>query len=140
MNLKIKLFNEQAHKIDILQIKRLAQKVWQNESEVDAKLNIVFVNDEQIKRLNRKYFRKETTTDVIAFPLSEDAKEFFEGEVYICVNQVFKNAGFYQVSQEAELKRVVAHGILHLAGYRDKTAPEKQLMTMKENHYLERGE
>ena len=57
-------------------------------------------------------------------------------EVYISIDRVRDNAEQLQQEFNSEIARVVAHGALHLCGYKDKSAGQKKLMTAKENLYL----
>jgi len=130
------IFNHTDHEIDFDEIHELVQDIWRNEQAGAAQVNLIFVNRDYILRLNRQYLNREYSTDVIAFPLSDPEDDFFEGEVYICLDQVFENAVSYRVENKQELQRVVAHGVLHLLGYDDRNAQDKHDMTSRENYYL----
>lgn len=135
MKIEINIYNVQDHEIHINGIRELAKKIWQSESQVDAVIDLILVNNERIQKLNANFLQKDAPTDVIAFPIDGD-DSLFEGEVYISVEQVIKNAAEYSVPVEDELKRMVVHGILHFLGYDDKTIEEKQVMTRREDYYL----
>ncbi len=55
----------------------------------------------------------------------------------ISLDRVKENADTLSVSFQEELNRVVYHGLLHLCGYKDKSAADEKLMRTKENYYLE---
>ena len=59
-----------------------------------------------------------------------------EGDIFISIDRVRENAAIFNVSFETELNRVMAHGLLHLLGYGDKTETEKQEMRFQENQAL----
>ena len=86
--------------------------------------------------MNLSYFNKNAPTDVISFPLHTDGKSGIEGEVYISIEQAQFHASEYSVSVNAELQRLIVHGILHVVGYDDATAAEKRKMTYRENRYI----
>lgn len=88
-----------------------------------------------MKTLNKQYLNHNYDTDVLTFTY-ENSKSNLEGEIIISPEKVKKNAKFYDVSQVQELKRVIIHGCLHLAGYDDKTKKQKELINNKENFYL----
>lgn len=88
-----------------------------------------------MKTLNKHYLNHNYDTDVLTFTY-ENNKNNLEGEIIISPEKVKKNAKFYDVSQVKELKRVIIHGCLHLAGYDDKTKKQKELIKSKENFYL----
>lgn len=134
--IELHIFNRSEHDIDETGIEALVQTIWRNEQAGAARVNLIFVNRDYIRSLNRQYLNRQYATDVIAFPLSEPEEDFHEGEIYICLDQVFENAVSYDIEKEQELKRVVAHGTLHLLGYDDKNARDKLAMTERENYYL----
>ena len=74
---------------------------------------------------------------MIAFRLNEYSDIKVEGEVYISVPQVQRNAEEFKEPFAKELARVIIHGNLHLLDYKDATQKEKELMTEKEDHYLD---
>jgi len=123
-------------KIKTKQIKELAERLFIEEGVLKAEINIVFVDDKYIIKLNQEYLDKDTTTDVLSFILTDETDEQLEGEVYANIEQIIRQAEDYQVSLEAELCRVVIHGLLHLIGFNDQTDDDKQVMTEKEDYYL----
>jgi len=98
-------------------------------------INIIFVDDPYISRLNREFLSREGPTDVMAFPLGEEGKRI-EGEVYISLDRARDQAEEYGVGLDEEIHRLVIHGVLHLLGYDDRSPREKALMTQKEESYL----
>ena len=80
-------------------------------------VNLNFVDDKAMKELNRKYRRKNQTTDVLSFNLNEEG---LLGEIYISLPQAKRQAKEYNCSLECELIRLTGHGILHLLGYTHK--------------------
>ena len=58
------------------------------------------------------------------------------GDIFISVERIKENAQQFNVSVDDELKRVLAHGILHFCGYKDKTDDEAKLMREKEDEKL----
>ncbi|MBK8565966.1 MAG: rRNA maturation RNase YbeY [Saprospiraceae bacterium] len=94
-------------------------------------LNFIFCSDEYLHRLNVEYLDHDTLTDIITFPYDEPPT--IHGDIFISVDRVNDNAADFKVSFEQELKRVMAHGVLHLCGYGDKTQAEKKLMRSKED-------
>ena len=57
-------------------------------------------------------------------------------DIFISIDRVIENAESENVHFEYELKRVLAHGLLHLIGFNDKTIEEQQVMREKEEAYL----
>jgi len=97
-------------------------------------LSYIFCSDKYLLSINQKYLNHNTLTDIVTFDLAEDAE--IEGEIYISVERVKENAVKYAVDFEEELHRVIIHGLLHLIGYKDKTASQKAQMRKKEQACL----
>ena len=98
-------------------------------------VNYIFCSDSYLLKLNQDYLRHNTLTDIITFPLSKKGDPL-EAEIYISLERVKENAGLFSTTIKEELHRVIFHGLLHLCGYKDKSASEKSIMRQKENEYL----
>ena len=82
-------------------------------------LSIVSFSDEGLLEYNRKYLDHDTYTDIITFDHSEG--QTLSGDLLISLPRVFENAENQGVARSVELRRVMVHGLLHLAGFKDKT-------------------
>jgi len=91
-------------------------------------VNLVFVDGKKIRALNKKFRKIDKITDVLSF----------EGEIVICVEQAQKNARRFGVTFEAEVLRLLTHGILHLAGYDHVKTGERVVMRKKEESYAQK--
>ena len=112
-------------------LKNIATKAGFNIKE----LNYVFCSDEYLYQINLEYLNHETYTDIITFDNSE--KEFdLSGDIFISIDRVNENAKTHNQEIETELSRVLAHGLLHLMGYKDKTKEESTLMRQKEEESI----
>ena len=98
-------------------------------------LNYIFCNDKYLNELNIKYLDHFDFTDIITFNYCTD--NLIEGDIFISIERVKENAFDYKVSFDNELRRVMAHGVLHLLDYNDKTEAEKTLMRTKENEMIQ---
>ena len=111
-----------------------------NVAEAEGKsvheITYIFCSDEYLRQVNIEYLDHDYYTDIITFDNS-NTPELLEGDLFISSERVADNAQTYQVSFEQELCRVMVHGLLHLAGYGDKTEAEAQTMRAKENFYLQ---
>ncbi len=116
-------------------LRKWIQVVIGNEKKLPGSLNFVFCSDEYLHKLNVQYLDHDTLTDIITFDLSENADEI-SGEIYISIDRVKENAKKFTVPFYNELQRVMIHGILHLAGYHDKTHEEVTIMRGKEDKCL----
>lgn len=102
-----------------------------NEGEV----SIVFCDDEFLHKLNVEFLDHDTLTDVISFDYSI-GKEI-HGEIFISIERVKENANEFDQPFDTELARVMAHGVLHYCGYKDKSTSEVAMMRSKEEFYLQ---
>ena len=100
-----------------------------------GELNYIFCSDQYLLALNREHLGHDYFTDIITFDLSEDRGTMM-GEIYISVDRVRENASTFGVSFSTELYRVMAHGLLHLLGYKDKKKEDKAKMRLKEDACL----
>jgi len=97
-------------------------------------LTYVFCSDQYLLALNRQFLKHSTFTDILSFDDSED--ERISGEIYISIPRVLDNAKKYDQAFNIELRRVMAHGLLHFLGYKDKLPRQKAQMRRKEEACL----
>lgn len=97
-------------------------------------LNIVFLDDRRIKKINAKFLGHRWATDVITFPLELDPA--VEAEVYISVETARSNARTYGVSLRSEIARLLIHAVLHLSGYDDTSASAADRMKQREDELV----
>lgn len=90
-----------------------------------------FISDDELLNINQTFLRHNYYTDIITFDYSKE--KFLIGEIYISLDRVKENAIKYTTTYEDELLRVIAHGILHLMGYKDKINKDKSLMRKEED-------
>jgi rRNA maturation RNase YbeY len=107
----------------------------ENEKHRLGAINFIFTSDDILFELNQQYLGHSTLTDIITFDLSE-TKTKLEGDIYISIDRAKENAEKFKESVEKEVRRLMIHGVLHLAGYKDKTRAEKAGMRSKEDYYL----
>lgn len=106
-----------------------------SEEREEGEINFIFCDDDYLHKINLEYLQHDTLTDIISFDYCEG--NFLHGDVFISVERVAENAKEFNVSFENELKRVMAHGILHYCGYKDKSNDDEVLMRQKENEKIE---
>ena len=120
------------HSINKKNLKNYCKKVLEYNSYESYQVSLIFIDYDQLREMKKEYFKQDLYTDVIAFNLST-IEEDLEGEIYLSILMIENNANDYSVSLENELKRVVAHGLLHLVGYKDERDQDKLKMTKMEN-------
>lgn len=99
-----------------------------------GEINVIFCSDPYLLEINRHYLHHDYFTDIITFDYCENG--VLSGDLFISVDTVKGNSEEYQVMFHVELLRVIIHGVMHLAGYKDKTDPDAAKMRERENHYL----
>ncbi|PJC47269.1 MAG: rRNA maturation RNase YbeY, partial [Candidatus Omnitrophica bacterium CG_4_9_14_0_2_um_filter_42_8] len=108
-------------KINKDKIMECADLVLKAMGESKAELSLVLVNDMYIRNLNWKYRRKDSATDVLAFPMRDSRRlsGVILGDVVISVETAAKEAKKRKKDLQGELDLYFVHGILHLLGYDD---------------------
>ncbi|MGY6561436.1 MAG: rRNA maturation RNase YbeY [Luteibaculaceae bacterium] len=92
---------------------------------------LVFCSAEVLLDMNQEYLNHDTHTDIITF--NYNVKNVISGDIFISVPMTQENAKKFHVEHKDELHRVIAHGILHLCGFNDKTPTEKSTMQKQED-------
>lgn len=105
-----------------------------SEGKKEGEVNYIFCDDEYLLQINIQYLDHDTLTDIISFDYTVGNE--INGDIFISVERVIENAADYGVQFEEELKRVMAHGILHYCGYKDKSDEDEQLMRQKEDEKI----
>ncbi len=109
-------------------------RVAESEGYSLSALSYIFCNDQYLLGLNQTYLSHDTLTDIITFDYVEGSS--VSGDIFISVDRLKENAAIFKVSFEEERLRVMAHGLLHLMGYKDKTTEDQIVMSNKENEKI----
>lgn len=118
-------------------VKRTAEMLLEAVGEKGSALSLSLVNDAQIRELNRIHRGKDRPTDVLSFPLAApDARggrqERLLGDIVISVDTARRQAADYDASLEAELNRLLIHGVLHVMGHDHEESTERERMRAEE--------
>ena len=119
-----------------LHAEKIVKETFNFKNILKYEISLVFVSDEYLSDLKKKYFKMNQYTDVIAFRLNEYGTPFVEGEVYISLPRAKENAKIFDEPYSREVSRLIIHGCLHLIGLKDKTNTEKENMTNNEDAIL----
>ncbi len=111
--MEITILNKTRKKIKENNLKKFIKKLLE-ELKLKKDLSIMFCGDSYCKKINREFLKRNGLTDVISFPLNE---KNYLGDVLINLKQVERQAKRMAITVNEELKRILIHGILHLAGY-----------------------
>ena len=116
------------------QLKTWLQSIIEQEGYIEGELNFLFCDDDHLHKLNVEFLNHDTLTDIITFDYNVGRQIY--SDICISIDRVQDNALIHKVSSINELSRVLAHGVLHLCGYKDSTIEEKEEMRSKEDLYL----
>ena len=119
-------------------VKYWLEEVIKSEGFNLGDLVFIFGDDNIVIEINREFLKHDWPTDVIAFKYNEEKR--VNGEIYIGVETVYRNAERFKEKRSNELQRVMVHGLLHLLGYDDKKKRDRNRIRKKENEYLEKLE
>ncbi|MDE5546618.1 MAG: rRNA maturation RNase YbeY [Anaeroplasmataceae bacterium] len=106
----------------------------------DKVFSIVFVDDAKIHEINKTYRNVDRVTDVISFALCDDPDNELEdelGDIFIDLEQAFRQANDYGHSVTREVAFLAVHGYLHLCGYDHMTKEDEEIMCQKQEEILE---
>ena len=110
------------------------RQVAKSYDRVVGDINYIFVDDETMLDINRRFIGHDYYTDHIGFDYSQAGA--LSGDIYISLDTVRTNAELYGVTTDEELHRIIIHGLLHLCGLRDKTDEERAEMQQAEDEAL----
>ena len=105
------------------------------EDKIIEELNYIFCSDEYLLEVNKEHLDHDYFTDVITFDYCEN--NVISGDIFISIDRVKENAKSFGKSFKNELRRVMAHGLLHLMGYKDKNETDETEMRKMEDFALE---
>lgn len=108
--------------------------IIESENFLEGEINYIFCNDDYLHAINLQYLNHDTLTDIISFDYTEGS--LISGDIFVSIERVLDNAQEFNVSFEDELKRVLAHGVLHYCGYKDKSEEDAFLMRQKEDEKI----
>lgn len=117
---------QQTLRVDASEIQSVLDDLIREE-DVEARIEVAVVDDEQITSVNSEFLGRNRPTDVIAF-LYEEGEGRIEGEVIVNADQAMRESEFRSHGPEDELLLYVVHGVLHLLGWDDHTLPERRAM------------
>jgi probable rRNA maturation factor len=127
--------------VSIPAVKRAAKKALVFLRKRDAELNIMFVSNRKMRAMNKRYLGRDSATDVLAFCPGRDGSidKRFLGDIMISSDMAENNRKVFGTGFDEEIALYVIHGILHLAGYEDKTKEERRVMKRIEDGLVKKS-
>ena len=125
--------NEYGYQADYSYLDGVIKRTLEKEEALNSIFSIIFIDNEQIRKINATYRGIDRETDVISFAF-EDAKDDFSltkrvlGDIYISIPKMQEQAKSYGHSEKRELAFLTVHGLLHLLGYDHQTKEEEERM------------
>ncbi len=102
--------------------------------KVPGDISIIFCSDPFLLDINQRYLNHDYFTDIITFNYNQN--HLVSGDIFISTDSVMDNARDRGIEFKTELNRVIIHGVLHLIGFNDKSAEDKELMRKEEDNCL----
>ena len=102
---------------------------------ISSEVSIIFQSDNELLELNKRILDHDYYTDIITFEIEHTDTET-ETEIYISLDRARENAERFGSDLRSEVLRLVIHGLLHVAGYSDKSPPAKKRMQKRERFFL----
>ena len=109
--------------------KSCVKKTLEKFGRISGEINYIFVSDEELLEMNKKYLNHDYYTDIITFDNSENA-ELLDGDIFISTDRIEENSKIYGNGILEEYLRILGHGVLHLCGLKDKSP--KDIIKMRE--------
>lgn len=151
------LIDNRQDKVDVINLEELVEKVIKTVLEVEevidnVEVSVSFVDNEEIRKLNKYYRGIDKPTDVLSFPLAEFEDTYAEveeieedseevqpiGDIVISLEKALEQSMEYGHSFEREVAYLTAHSMLHLLGYDHQTEEERKIMRQKEEEIMAR--
>jgi probable rRNA maturation factor len=120
--------NRQSMPVDEADLMRVAERTLAGEGHGVGELSLSFVTPEEMTDLHVMYMDEEGPTDVLSFPMDEDG---LLGDVVVCPAEASRN----NPDVSAELRLLVAHGVLHLLGYDHEEEDDRVVMWERQARY-----
>lgn len=113
------------------------EQLISTEEKKTGNINYIFCDDGYLLKVNQDFLNHDYYTDVITFDYVKG--KTISGDIFISITRIKENAITLSDNDfERELIRVLAHGVLHLCGYKDKSEGDQKIMRAKENFYIDR--
>ena len=120
-------------------IKLLVEKILASE-KTESGVDVILVDDQLMRQLNKRFTKRDGTTDVLSFGMKEDDSDPIEypslGDIYVSLDQAKRQAASCEAEFEQEVALLVAHGLLHLLGYDHREKHQETIMRSKERKYV----
>jgi len=128
--------------LPLRRIQRTTRALLTATGRPESSLSLTFVGDAAMRRLNREHRGYDRSTDVLSFPFyapfrvpttpRADDAELLLGDIVISVDAAARQARAYDATLEAEITRLLVHGVAHLLGHDHEQPRERVRMLQQE--------
>ncbi len=139
----IGIFNETNENLNdsLKELKTFLENVAKDENLDNIIFNVIIIDNDRIREINRDYRGIDRETDVISFALEDDKTMSLDGvrvlgDIYISIDKVHSQALEYGHSFKRELSFLAIHGFFHLLGYDHMTKDDEEIMFKKQEEAL----
>lgn len=98
------------------------------------RMEYIFCTDDYLLELNKQHLDHDYLTDILTFPYNYTP---IEADIFISIDRLLDNAQTLGVSSESEFLRLLAHGFLHMCGYKDKSEKDQAIMREEEDRCIQ---
>jgi len=137
--------------LDLRRIRRVMKKILNYVDRKDKEISLLFVDNEEIRDLNKRYLNRDYPTNVLSFSLADgkygNINPHILGDIVISVEKAIEDAGEADIEFNDEIDFLMIHGVLHLIDYNHEDAneaaalamnkKEKELFSMLKGYQLE---
>ena len=136
------IFNNTNNDINTSELEDYIKYVVKKLDIENAIFNIIFIDNKEIRDINREYRNVDRETDVISFALEDNMDVVYDdfrllGDIYISYEKAIEQAETYNHSVKREVFFLATHGILHLLGYDHMEEEDEKVMFDKQNELLD---
>lgn len=137
-NYQINFFFNEINRPSFFKVKKIKEWISKNLQEYSIEncdINYVFSTDSYVLSINQQFLQHDDYTDIITFDNTIN-EAHLRGEIYISLERIKENKTQFVTTYQEETLRVMAHGILHLLGYKDKSPEEAKAMRKQEEIWI----
>ena len=136
------IFNNTNNDINTSELEDYIKYVVKKLDIENAIFNIIFIDNKEIRDINKEYRNVDRETDVISFALEDNMDVVYDdfrllGDIYISYEKAIEQAETYNHSVKREVFFLATHGILHLLGYDHMEEEDEKVMFGKQNELLD---
>lgn len=123
--------------VDKLRLANLAAYILQAERASGSwTIALALVSDDRLRELHQQFMQDDSPTDIMTFPLAGEAESPCGGDLVVSIAHLHERAGEWGLAPAEELEFLLAHGMLHLLGYRDASDGARAAMLFRQRELI----